>query len=58
MNKSIIYNKQTTRKFQDQYDNCASKMVNFDSNIDKFILFYRKLMMMLKARGNVLTPRH
>ena len=57
MNKSIIYNKQTTRKFQDQYDNCNSKMGNFDSNIEKFILFYRKLMMMLKARGNVLTPR-
>ena len=53
-NKSIIDNKQTTRKLQDQYDNCASKMGKLDSNIDKLILLYRNLTVMLKARRKVL----
>ena len=58
MNKAIIDNKQMTRKLQDQYDDCAANMGEFDPNIDKLLLFYRNLTMMLKTRGKVLIPRY
>ena len=33
-----------------------TKMGDFDSNINKFLFFYHILIMMLKARGKVVTP--
>ena len=55
MNKAIIDNKQTTRKLQDQWENYPAKMGDLDSNIDKFIFFYRNITMMLRARGRVIS---
>ena len=56
MNKAIIDNMQMTRKFQDQWDNYPAKMGDLDSNIDKLILFYCNITMMLRTRGRVISP--
>ena len=54
-NKAIIDNKQTTRKLQDHFDNCSSKMGDLDSNIHTFILFYRNITMMMPAQGKIIS---
>ena len=57
MNKEIVDNKQTTRYLQDQYDNIPSYMTTCDSDIAKFILEWRNLVILLEACGVVLTDK-
>ena len=55
MNKSIFYNKQTTRYLHDQYNNLPPYMITCDSDVAKFILEWRNVVSLLEARGVVLT---
>jgi hypothetical protein len=55
MNKAIIDNKQTTEKLRGQWENMPSKMGDLKSDIDKFVLCYRNVTAMLKARGKEIT---
>ena len=55
MNKAIIDNKQTTEKLRGMWENMPSKMGDLGSDIDKFVLHYRSITSMLRARGKVLT---
>ena len=55
MNKAIIDNKQTTEKLRGMYENMHSKMGDLKSDIDTFVLYYRNITTMLRARGKVLT---
>ena len=55
--KDISNNKKTTRYLQDQYENLPSYMTNCDSDIAKFILEWRNIVILLEARGVVLTDK-
>ena len=55
MNKAIIDNKQTTEKLRGMYENMPAKMGDLKRDIDKFVLYYRNITTMLRARGKVLT---
>ena len=55
MNKAIIDNKQTTEKLRGMWENMPAKMGDLGSDIDKFVLYYRNITAMLRARGKVLT---
>ena len=55
MNKAIIDNKQTTEKLRGMWENMPAKMGDLSSDIDKFVLYYRSITTILRARGKVLT---
>ena len=57
MNKDIVDNKQTTWYLQDQYKNIPSYMTTCDSDIAKFILEWRSIVILLEGRGVVLTDK-
>ena len=53
--KAIIDNKQTTEKLRGMWENMPAKMGDLGSDIEKFVLHYRSITSMLRARGKVLT---
>ena len=56
-NKAIVDNKHKTRYLQYQYDNLPSYMTTCDSDIAKFILEWRNVVILLEARGMALTDK-
>ena len=57
MNKAIVDNKQTTGYLYYQYENIPLYMTPCDSNIAKFILEWRNVVILIEACGIVLTDK-
>ena len=57
MNKAIMDKKQTTRYLQDQYENLPSYITTCDSDIAKFILEWRNIVILLESRRMVLIDK-